>query len=433
MRPLNVADYFTLVMDEEIRKAGRAGSLGGIVLELSGPPKISALEKRIEEFVQTFPEATEHLQKRGRRFYWCSSRPTASIFFEHKDGTDQPGDDFQRKCLENIMNRVESREQMLPLEFHLIYGSNTHFFLVRWLHPLCDARGADLILRYLCETDESKRDSLGHPSTQLVDEYLKSWPWWKKALYFIKAKQYIRKIDKKNSILPSDDSITPQRMSCKIFRFDNEQTKAINRQIQKNVGLIGSTLYYIGCFMRAIDKAGFAVDGDAYCVPYAFNLRRQRAISPIFGNQVSVLFTQACKSLVANRNELFSHLKQQNAGAVRQKMDLAFLPTMWAGSWLSLEKYGQILRFNPQGRERASFWFSDIGQIDMVNKRFFETMITGVFHLCQMTSPPSIALLVGLYDGRLTLSYNYLKPQIDDDWLKQLHSHMEKELLEELD
>ncbi len=432
-RPLNAADYFTLVMDEEIRKVGLAGSFGSIVLELSGQVNISSLAERINEFVQRFPEATACLRQRGRRFYWCSPRPTADLFFEHKNESGQPNDAFQRTCLETIMNKVEPREQMLPLEFHLIHGNKVHLFLVRWLHPLCDAKGADLILRYLSETDPAKRQAMGDPAIQLVDQYLKSWPWWKKALYFIKAKQYIRKIDQKTSILPSGDSDTSQHMSYKIVRFNREQTTAINAQVRRHVGLVGSTLYTIGCFMRAIDQTGVVVDGDAYCVPYAFNLRKQRAISPIFGNQVSVLFTQATKTLVANRTALFSHLKRQNADAIRQKMDFAFLPTMWAGSWLSLEKYGQILRFTPSGRERSSFWFSDIGQIDLADSQFFGTKITGIFHLCQVTSPPSIALLAGQYDGQLTLSYSYLKPQIDEAWLEQLATHMKKELLEELD
>lgn len=432
VRPLNAADYFTLVMDEEIRKVGLAGSFGGIVLELSEPPDIPSLETRITEFVRAFPESTACLRKRGRRFYWCSPRPTTNIFFVHKDEADQPSDTFQGKCVEIVMNRSESREHLLPLEFHLIFGNETHFFLVRWLHPLCDAKGADLILSYLCETDTAKRQALGCDSAQLVDQHLKSWPWWKKALYFIKAKQYIKAIDTKNSILPSDDTDTPQRMSYKIFRFDREQTAVINRQVRNNVGLIGSTLYFIGCFMRAVDKAGVAVDGDAYCAPYAFNLRRQRAMSPIFGNQVSVLFTQAGKNLVADRKALFQHLKQQYQDAVRGKLDFAFLPTMWAGSWLSLEKYGQILRCNPKGRERSSFWFSDIGQIDLADSQFFGTDISGVFHVCQVTSPPSIALLVGQYNGQLTLSYSYIKPQISEDWLKQVQYRMEQELLGEL-
>ncbi len=433
MRPLNAADYFTLVMDEEIRKVGLAGSLGGIVLELSGQPEIASLARRIKEFVQNFPESTACLQQRGKRFYWCDPRPTANIFFEHKNEAGQASDAFQRHCLESIMNRVEPREQIFPLEFHLIYGNNTHLFLVRWLHPLCDAKGADLILRYLGETDAAKREALGHPAIQLVEQYLKSIPWWKKALYFIKAKRYIRRIDQKTSILPSGDSVAPQRMSYKIVRFDHHQTTAINAQVRSHVGLVGSTLYTIGCFMRAVDKSGVAVNGDAYCVPYAFNLRRQRAISPIFGNQVSVLFTQASKNLVADRKLLFKHLKQQNADAIRRKMDFAFLPTMWAGSWLSLEKYGQILRFTPSGRERSSFWFSDIGQIGLTDSQFFETKVSGIFHLCQITSPPAIALLVGQYDGQLTLSCSYLKPQIDEAWLEQMLNYMKKELLAELD
>jgi hypothetical protein len=63
------------------------------------------------------------------------------------------------------------------------------------------------------------------------------------------------------------------------------------------------------------------------------------------------------------------------------------------------------------GTERSSFWFSDIGQVDLSNTSFFNTEITRIYHLCQISSPPAIAFLSCQFNQQLTLSYNFFSPQ----------------------
>jgi hypothetical protein len=53
-----------------------------------------------------------------------------------------------------------------------------------------------------------------------------------------------------------------------------------------------------------------------------------------------------------------------------------------------------------------------------------------MFHLCWMTLPPGLALLAGQCNGRLTLSYSYLHPAVDEDWMRQLMARMDAELVE---
>ena len=47
-----------------------------------------------------------------------------------------------------------------------------------------------------------------------------------------------------------------------------------------------------------------------------------------------------------------------------------------------------------------------------------------------MTLPPGLALLAGQLDGRLTLSYSYLSPAVDEVWLDAVIAQMDVELLE---
>ncbi len=430
---LNPADSFTLAMDEEIRKDGLPGSYGCFALELSNTPDIPTLQQRINEFSQQFPVATASLQQRSRRFYWCRRKNPPQLFFQHHCSENQTDDDFQQSAIERIINHKQARENLAPIEFHLITSATKNIFFCRWLHPFCDARGADLILKYLCTEDAGQRRQFGLPVTEpLVNVQLSKYRWWQKIQLLWKGKRYIDKLDSLQSIQPFCSQQKRQKLNFAIKRLSEIETEQVIKQARQTVGLTGISLYYIGCLMRALEKLNSENEGEAYCAPYAFNLRKQRALTPMTGNHVCALFAQAPREIVKDRKKLFAHLKQQNIDVIRQQLDYAFLPLMWAGSWLSLEEYGKTLRLSyGSGKERSSFWFSDIGRLDIPANSFPGTQINAVFHVCQVTSPPSLAFLTGIYQNRLTLSYNFVEPVISPEQIETLHTLVLAELLAE--
>jgi hypothetical protein len=432
---LNPADYFTLAMDEEIRQDGMPGSLCGFALELDKTPDVEQLQQRVAEFIRRFPLSQSCLQQRGKRFFWCARATNRAVFFQHQCPATENAADFQQAKLEAILNQHEPRDQVAPIEFHLLGGGGINCFLIRWIHPFCDARSAELIFKYLCTDDKNQRQLFDLPKTKaLINVQLDKFKWWQKIGLFFKAKAHIENIDKLQSILPFDTEQQKQAQQLHFVskRLTVEQTQQVAKQIRQHVGITGTSLYYLGCMMRALEKLNPALDGEAYCVPYAFNLRKNKALSPVLGNHVGALFAQAPRELVSDRAALFAHLKQQNKDAIRQQIDYAFMPLMWAGSWLSLEKYGKVLRQSfTTGEERSSFWFSDIGQPDLSTQTFFGAVITDLIYLCQISSPPALAVLSCQYQLRLTLTYNYMEPFFSLTWIDQLHAIMLKELLGE--
>jgi hypothetical protein len=435
IEPLNFADSFTLAMDEEIRHDGLPGSYGCFALELDNEPDIATLQHRIFQFGQQFPTSRASLQQKGRRFYWCSrNEAPPPLFCHHKHSGKQTEEHFQQHIIDQIINHKEARETLAPIEFHLISGSTNNTFFIRWIHPFCDARGADLILHYLCTENEEKRQQFGLPKTDpLVNIQLAKYTWWKKLTLLLKAKRYINALDKIPSIQSFNQTKKSQqnkRLNFKVKRLTEEQTEQVIKQARQAVGLTGTSLYYIGCLMRALEKMNPEADGETYCAPYAFNLRKQRVLTPMTGNHVCALFAQAPRELVQDRQKLFDHLKQQNKEVIRQQLDYAFLPLMWAGSWLSLKEYGKTLRLSGiTEKERSSFWFSDVGRLDIPTQDFLGTQIKSVFHVCQVTTPPALAFLSCIYKNQLTLSYNFIEPIISKDQIESLHQLVLEELL----
>ncbi len=429
IEPLNPADSFTLAMDEEIRNDGLAGSYGCFALELSDIPDLAELERRIDAFAKQFPVVQGCLQQRGRRYYWCQRPSPPQLFFQHNaNDSKEQGDDLHQITLA-IVNKQEQRDTLTPIEFHLILSPNTQTFFMRWIHPICDARGAGLILNYLCEEADRQKYTQSEP---LIFVQLRKFRWWQKIGLLIKGKRYIDQLDQLKSIQALECHATPKQLNYRIKKLSVEDSNQISQIARKQTGLTGTSLYYIGCFMRALATVFPDQPGEAYCTPYAFNLRKQNALGPVTGNHICALFAQAPREVVNDRLQLFAHLKQQYTNVIRNQQDFAFLPLMWAGSWLSLKEYGKTLRLSyGSGEERSSFWFSDIGRVVMPENGFLGAQVIGVFHVCQVSTPPGIAFLTCIYQGQLTLSYNFVEPVCQPEWIEQLHQQVVQELLTE--
>ncbi len=427
---INPADSFTLAMDQEIRNDGLPGSYGCFALEFTRSPNIPVLQCRIKELSERFPIILSSLQQHGKHFFWCKREKTPELFFQHHCPGNQEEEVFHKNQIDSLINYRKNREDISPMEFHFITGPQKHTLLIRWIHPFCDARGTELILKFLCTDDINLRMKFGTPETKpLVNIQLEKYRWWQKINLFFKGKNFIKKLDALPSIQPLTNTKGPKKLNFLIQRLTESESQKVIQLARKHVGITGISLYYIGCLMRALDTFYTSHQGEAYCVPYAFNLRKQRAVTPMTGNHICALFAQAPRNILDNRDKLFNYLKKQNHDVIRNQQDYAFLPLMWAGSWLSLNDYGKVLRLTDSGSERSSFWFSDIGQLNFPNNKFLDSEIKSIFHMCQVTTPPGLAFLSCIYKDRLTFSYSFIEPLTNCEQIKMLQDIVRLELL----
>ncbi|MCK5356065.1 MAG: hypothetical protein KAJ63_13185, partial [Methyloprofundus sp.] len=69
------------------------------------------------------------------------------------------------------------------------------------------------------------------------------------------------------------------------------------------------------------------------------------------------------------------------------------------------------------------------GNVDLSNASFFNSDITKIYHLCQISSPPALAFLSCQFNQQLTLSYNFIEPLFTEEWIATLHKQVLEELL----
>ena len=423
LQRLNPADHFTLVLDHEIRKSGLAGNYCALVLELDGIPGHAEIARRCSAFARRFPLAVARLSRQGRQYAWIPSGNDSLPFQVSKLDTDDAAC-RQQRVLE-LVNQGAPVSASAPFELHLIEATDHSLLVLRWFHPATDAKGAELVLHQLFSDSQAAQQSQPSP----VERLQQQWGWWRKFRLGRQAVLNIRGLDRHASVLPLEPQRPADRLTLKLVRYDMAQTAQILANARNQSGMTGTTLYLIGCMMRAMEATGATQEGEAYCVPYAANLRRRKALSPLFGNQVSFLFAQAGRDLLRSRQRLFSHLREQNRAAIRQGLDHAMLPLMQAGSWLSLDKYGRIVRNSPSGRERSSFWFSYTGEMEPEPEVIAGCRVRGMYQVSQVSSPPGLGLLASIFRGRLVLSFNCINNQVQGDWLERLTQAMTAELL----
>jgi hypothetical protein len=416
-RKLNTADHITLMFDHEIRRSGLAGNFCAIVYELQGTPDVPLLQRRAERIIERFPEIDVRLRQRGRRYYWETSQEKESIFLHHDSNCRESA----LGAIEEILNRPEECEAAAPVTFHLVESPSCSFFLIRWFHPICDAKGAELIIHHFLNDEEPKQGE--DAFAQLTSK----WSIWKKLGMVWHVKRHIDRLDRLSSSLPSANQTHHGRLKFHTVSFDADTTKAIMMRSMKEAGMTATALYFIGCLMRALNQTG-CVEKEGFCVPFAMNVRKRKALFPLVGNQVTFLFAQATMEQVADRSVLFKTLREQYKQTVRDGLDHAMIPLMEAGSWLTLEKFGSIIRNSPKGGERSSFWFSYTGEPEPKQESVAGAAISAMFQISQVTAPPSLAMLVNQYNGILTFSFSYIADVIDRQWLELLIENLSAEL-----
>ncbi|MFO0760245.1 MAG: hypothetical protein U0359_27435 [Byssovorax sp.] len=414
-RPLNPADHFALMMDHELRRSGQAGNLCALAYELGGMPDMAELSARASRFADRFPLARARLVRRGTHYFW-EDGPDEPIFTRHS-GVDV------RATIRALMAHDEAPERMAPVSFHIVDDGSRATLLLRWFHPIADAKGAELVMHHLIADAPPPPDE-----DDPMEALIRAQNLWRKAAMALKARGYIKQLDQRPSILPRRGGAPPGPLDHRLVRFDAGESEKILANALKLAGMTGTAHYFIGCTMRAIEAAGSG-DGEAYCVPYAMNLRKRRALSPVFGNQLSFLFAQASRDEVSDRRRLFTALRDQARQTVRAGLDHAMIPLIQAGNFRPLDNFGRLVRRTPHGGERNSFWFSYTGEPDPPVDAVLGVPVEGSFQLSQVTDPPSLAVLVSQRAGQITLSLCTLPGALDEAWIDRAAAAVRDELL----
>lgn len=426
MVELNSADQFTLMLDYALQQDGLLGNYCMLALELEAKLNLAELNTRLQDLASKLFLTNAKLIQKNNKYIWQSNSESMCKVKQYVCPKQQDLAAFSQTILTRLLSDSTTLTQS-PIEVHVIESQENNIFILRWYHPLTDAKGAELLARAILGKQDLDLIVINESAPKYTGylNKIQTWPQYITNIY--RSLMHIRQLNKIKTHQICNNSATQSQMQYQVLHFDSIASLRINQLAVKYMGITGIALYYIAGIMRAFYAVNPDFINQGFCVPYAVNMRKAKAPAPIFGNQLSFLFAQADHATIANREALFSHLKSQNKMTISKKLDLAFRSVMHLAKKLSLKRYAKLVRKQPNGNERAAFWFSYTGEMNTQDLPAIKNM----FQLSPVTRQPSIAFLVSQLNQEINISICYHKNDFSESMLNAIKHNLHQELLGE--
>jgi hypothetical protein len=437
LQELNVSDRCFLALDHEIRKSGLRGNFLNAVFELDGLPDPAVLDRRIAAFVERFPIMRARLRKTRRGCEWVETGHSRPNFHFHPYSPSS-GPRFEHDCPWNLVVQThESADDVNPAEFHLIELEHGSLFVCHVYHPLIDGKGCERLIHTLFAEHEwdamQKAERAAAPPCHAITSQFSNWEklegLWKTTRYFLRGKR---------SSLPPLNLCRAEVLGSRRLRYRADELTQIldtarartthSSESSKSRAKTGQFVFFVACSMRALHQAGVGMAGEGFNVAYMANLRRGRDQSPMFGNQVTFLWTGAPYDAVGNREVLVDMLASAHFQALESKMDRHVLAALDVGRYVPISVLGRLIRRGLGRRERHSFWFGYTGSFSQPIEQIEGVAVTGNYAVIPPTAPPSIVFTYTMYRGDLTVSITYIPAHFPDSWVERVAEYLDAEL-----
>ena len=433
--PLTGGDYFALALDHTMRRAGMAGSICRLVVELGGRLEAKRLRAALdasglEPWLANvrFSRALPFLKPR-----WRQRRGGGSLPIAERAAADAP----------------PAPDERSNLAFDLVHQPDGKTALIlTWHHGLMDARGAELLLHHIDASAAGKPPSpetvFGNVAPTLREQLR---DWLRAPARLRLSRQSLTLVDAASR--PPLVSLTPNgrrghrelargrasgaRGASSRFRtlsFTLEETARIAAVGDRAGAGFRRSLFCLAAAVRALDavRARRGAETATWLVPVPQDRRRRGALGPIFSNQVSFLFYRGEPDDLASIETLVASLRRQMTEQVRDRIPDYFALAMEMFQRVPLGWYARILR-GPSGGQFASLFFSDTGESFCGRTSFLGAPIVGIAHLPPVPVPPGVAVVCSTFQGRLGIVLSWVEGCLAADEVDLVERTLRSELL----
>jgi hypothetical protein len=437
--PLTGADFFALLLDYDLRRAGMPGNICRLMAVLDGTVKAEQIKAILHN-----PGLMTWLAdiRLTRRFpfaqpYWSHKKIGGAIPIIEGNGHDGFAA-LQQSGATWLADAPDiSLEKTPPLALHLGRETNGNSVIsLIWHHALMDARGAEALLRHL--DSESGAGAHSSPPVDVHHEGARGPRSW---LQFADRSRFARKslftIDDVSrspiaSFIQGEHNNLGHRILYKVIRFGEEETECIDR----NCDLVGAgfrrSLFYLAAAVRALDaiRAHRALEPMAYVIPTPQDLRKRGRTGPALGNRFSFLYYRIEPGEAASIRKAVASLIRQMTAQVRNEIPQSFAAAMDISRSFPLGFYSYLLR-RPSHGKIGSFIFSDTGHNLKGLSTFAGAPVSAVYHLAPPSFPPGIAVVSGRFQKKFYMVLSWIEGCLDPGEQNMFGSELRSQLLAE--
>ncbi|MCI0587540.1 MAG: hypothetical protein L0323_11930 [Planctomycetes bacterium] len=426
MSRLGPVDRFLLMIDRAARRAGLAGNLSAIALELGIPLDPARVEAALAPLLPRLPPLRSRLAL-APILGWSRWKSVpgrgAPDLVRVLEGS---GTDASAAAEAAINDPLDpARDPLLELRLSPSPRGGT-VAVLRWFHPLADARGADRLLGAMDEIDAGRTPVLEGPDP-LARVARGEFAGWRG---FRAARALLERRNGPPPVLLSPPATPVRGCALLPISLEGREAAAAEALSRGTFGGTGMNEHLLLASLRALHR--FQVRRGAprgpYAIPVTANLRPAGAPGPVLGNFLSFFHLSASSAEVEDPAVLARSIREQELAALGAGADRAMHALLRAGRWLPLRRYERE-RFRRDGAPRESVWFSNVGEILEGRERWLGARLLDVGVATAVPHPPGALFLFFRRPGTLRGAVVYAEGVLDREGAYRLAEFLREELL----
>ena len=423
---LSGMDVFHVRLHQEVRWRGLAGNSCSLVLELDGRVDEARLRERAEAAAGLLPELRWRLGRDLRLQPVWRSRPcdVGNHLVTRSLGAADCPLDATTAWLD------EPTEAHRTWQLGLFRGHGADAVVLRWFHPLADARGGQRLLTWLGEGSGALCPP--PPPEQRfasVDERVRALDGSKRWELLRSYRDHVLGIAEGEIV--SLDAATGQRRPGRTravrICLDEERTAELDGRLRRQAGASEtSVLVYAAARLLARALAAHSIVPEQHTVVVPVSLDAQRGSTRMFGNNLTMMMLTLSSEELADRGRALASLAAQRREVVRQRLDLGFLAALHTARYMPAPIYSWFSK-RPFGGERMSVLVTHPGNWSIDS--FLGVAVRDAYPLPAAVLPPGLQVVAGRHHGRLSLTVVFVDSVISMGQVAELTESLEQDVL----
>jgi len=312
----------------------------------------------------------------------------------------------------------------------LLRGERSDALLLRWYHPLTDARGAARWLAWMGSPVADHQLEAPEPAARTIcaGRLLPADRRERVAL----ARAYFRHVMQLASrpilsVHRAQGNPHPGPMRARRLRLSAEQTRDFDRSVRQRARLADTSILLLGAVRlldRALRRRGFSP--PRYLAPVPISLDAKHQAERMFCNHLSMMMLCLDRELLDDEAAAVSSLALQRRAIVKQRLEVGMLAGLDLASSLPSRLYSYSMR-RPFDGERSSLLLSNPGRIAL--PRFLDRQVVDAYALATAMVPPGLQVIANRHGGRLSVLVGYADGLFRPTELDRLMVDFERDLL----
>ena len=388
---LGAGDLYHVFLDRRMRAAGGVGDGSQMLFELEGELSPEDLRGRLDRLLEACPVLGAGL-RRWPRWRWQGVEGWR-IPLEVEDAPDGPEALFDRWFVRPFARPAEPSFGVV-----LGRGGGHSYLLLRWLHPLMDAGGADRLVRLLDGADPARYRMHDDPPSLARRARGGSRPGLVLAVHNFVLRYLFAALAPARQARPTGDTT-----KVHWHTLDEAETAAVEQRASEAAGPLQANHFFLGAAFVAATRTLGLRPGGRLLIPCPIDLRPAAWPGPVFANySTPVLVLLPAKKLGSLRTATAA-VRDRFRLALKRREEAATFWMMSLSRWVPHALYGLLMQ-GPTVGDPATLYYSSFALGCAEDGQLLGLPLRRFVAASHVLSRPGAAVVFARCGGRLTVA-----------------------------